>query len=107
MRTSAPVDDWICWPMPVSIGDRADHLSHQADERDQAADGEVTVEDEPRAETEHDDLQHGDDHVDRQPEQPAEELEVDLAVEEPVGRLPEPAALAGLEPERLDHGLRQ
>ena len=37
--------------------DRAEHLAHQAHERDEPADGEVAVEDEPRAEAEHDEAQ--------------------------------------------------
>ena len=64
------------------------------------------MQDQPGAESEDEHAQQGHDHVDREPEHAAVELQLDLAVEQAVRGLGEAAGLAALEPERLDHGLR-
>ena len=86
-------------------GDGAEHLAHEAHEGDQPADGEVALEDQPAAQAEHDQAEERHDHVHREPEQPAEELQPDLGVEQPVRGPAEAGPLPGLEGERLHHRL--
>ncbi|MEZ5144600.1 MAG: hypothetical protein R2726_19110 [Acidimicrobiales bacterium] len=87
------------------VRDGGQGLAHQAHEGDQPAHREVALEDEPRTEAQDDHLQGGDHHLDRHPEDAAEQLELDLTVEEPVARLAEAGDLAGLEREGLDDRL--